>query len=481
MQVTSAGIDVNSIVAQLMTVERLPLDRLTQKESDVTLRINAVSQVQGALSTLQLAVNKLAGASLYSSVRASVSGDGLAAAVTDASQAEKGSYAIKVTTLASSQALASGQFDAATDVLGNGTLTLTVGETTQEIEIDAESNTLAGVRDAINAAKAGVTASIVADGDQVRLTLTVDATGAANTVKLTVVEEGTEAADPENLDATGLSRLAFDDSIALGEGETTAPGRNLEQTRAAADAGFEVNGLALTAASNKVTGVIAGISLDLKKASDETVNLVTIDRDGAPIRAAVNEFIKAYNDLDKVIRGVTSYDPANRTAAILNGDSSVRSVQTQVRNLLRASKTPGEAGDFLGLSDVGIEVARDGTVSLNAAKFDAALADPDKLARLMTATSGSESAQGIAVRFKAFTDAALNSGGALPSRVKGLQSQIEGLKNDQERISVRLEQTEARLRKQYTALDTLLATMSSTSDSLANALSALPKIDNGNR
>lgn len=471
---SSTGLDVSSIVGQLMTIERRPLATLASKEAAVTARIAALSRVQGAVSGLQAAAATLAKAVTFTGHRAAVAGDGVAAAVTDSAKAVAGSYAIKVTTLAASHALASGQFDAATDVLGNGTLRLQLGAGTPvDIAIGAGSNTLAGVRDAINGAKAGVTASLVTDGGKQRLTLTATATGAASTIKLTVQEDGSTFGDAVNLDETGLSRLAFDGAVALTPPATTAPGRQMLQTRAAADAQFEVNGLALSATSNKVTGVIDGVALDLKLASATAVATLTIERDTAAVRTVLTDFVKTYNDLDKTIRDLTAYDAANRRAAILNGDSSVRSLQGQLRSITRSAMSAA-GGDYTTLSQVGLEVGRDGSLSVNAARLDAALADPDKLARLFTTTADDEAARGFGVRLKSFADALVSEDGLLPSRTKGLQAQVEVINKQEERLNLRLTLVEQRLKRQYSALDVALQRMQGTSDSLANALKQLP-------
>jgi flagellar hook-associated protein 2 len=476
----TSSIDVNGIVSQLMTLERRPLQVLAQREVTVTARIAAVARVQGAVTSLQTAAAALAGAGTWNGVRASVSGEGAAAAVTDATKAAPGRYTLRVTQLATSQALASGQFDASSEVLGNGTMTLQVGSLTRTITVDASNNTLAGIRDAINAAQAGVTASVVNDGSKFRLTLVANDTGAANTIRLTVLEQGTVAGDAANGDSTGLSRLAFDGSIEIVPPATTAPGRNLVQTRAAADAAFEINGLALTSSGNRISGAIEGVSLDLRRASDTAISEITVERDRAGMRSAVENFIKAYNDLDRTIRDVTSFDPTTRRGAVLNGDGAMRTLHDQLRAVLRSTMSAANSGDFTRLSEVGLEVGRDGSLSLNATRFEAALADTARLERLFRATHESDdSARGFGVRLENLAKAVVGTEGLLPARARGLRSQIDSINKQEDQINQRMVLIEARLRKQYTALDAQLARMQSTSSSLANALNQLPGANSG--
>jgi len=470
----TSALDVNNIVSQLMTLEQRPLAVLQQREAAVTSRIAAFSRVQGAVSSLQTAAAGLALPATWSSSSAKVTGDGVGAAVTDGSKASVGSYAIKVTQLARAQALASGQFDTSTDVLGNGALTLQVGAKTTTVTLDATNNTLAGVRDAINAAKAGVTASVVNDGTRFRLTLVATDTGASNAIRMTALEEGTLPADAANGDDIGLSRLTFDSAVALTPPATTAAGRNMIETRAAADALYEINGLSLSSSKNTISGAIEGVTINLKAESETAVTTIDIGRDTESMRAAVSAFIKAFNDLNGTINSVTSFDATTRKGAVLTGDSAVRAIQTQVRGLVREPKS-GVDGDYTNLSSIGIEVARDGSLTLNSAKFTSAVVDPTKLAALFTATSTTQDgARGFGVRFENLAKAIVGSDGLLPGRTKSLQSQIDAINKQEERISARLVLTEARLRKQYSALDTQLSLMQNTSASLTNALRSLP-------
>jgi len=479
--VSGSGLDVNAIVSQLMTLEKRPLTVLTQRETQVTARITALSRVQGGVSALQNAAASLAKTTTFSAMRSSVSGDGLTAAVTNSTAAAAGTYQVKVNSLASSHALASQVF-AASDQVGTGSLTIqfgsvsgstftpATGSSATPISITSSNNTLAGIRDAINAAKVGVTASVVSDNAGSRLSLIANDTGLANTIRVAV----DDSSDGSNTNNQGLSRLSFDPTITLSPGNETGNGRQMLQTRAPVDASYEVNGLALTSSSNKVTTAISGVTLDLKLASASAVNTINVERDTLSIRMAVDSFIKAYNDVDRVMRDVTAYDPANRKGAVLNGDSAVRSVQSQLRTLLGSQMSAG-TGDFSTLSAVGIEVGKDGSLSLSATRFDAALADPSKMSRLFTTTSeDSDSARGFGVRFEALGKLIAGPSGLLPGRTSSQQSQIDSIAKQKIRLNDRLDQIERRLRLQYAGLDAQLARMQGTSSSLSNALSQLP-------
>lgn len=479
---SGSGLDVNAIVSQLMTFERRPLAALTQREVEATSRISALSRLQGGVSALQRAAATLSRSSTFTSMRATAAGDGVAAAVTDSTAAVAGTYQVKVTGLANAHALASQAF-AANEAIGTGTLTIRLGSVSGNaftptanssaipITITEANNTLAGIRDAINAAKVGVTASVVTDNAGSRLTLLASDTGRSNTILVDV----DDASDGSNTNNQGLSRLSFDPTQTLPSGDTTGAGRQLLETRAPLDATFEVNGLALTSSSNKATAAISGVTLDLRKASADAVTTVNVERDTQSIRGAIDSFIKAYNDVDKVLRDVSAYDPVNRKAGVLNGDSTVRSIQSQLRGLLGAQMS-ASIGDFTTLSAVGIQFGKDGSLSLSTARFDAALADTGKLSRLFTATSDTiDSARGFGVRFEAFGKQIAGTDGVLPSRTSSQQTRIDAIAKQKIRLNDRFDDVERRLRQQYASLDSQLSKMQGTSTSLASALSQLPR------
>ncbi len=197
--------------------------------------------------------------------------------------------------LRSSQSLSSTAFTATSDVVGTGTLTLSLGTSTYnsgtdtvdptsfvaksgvssvDITIDGTNNTLAGVRDAINAADAGVNASIINDGSGYRLVFEVKTTGAENAFNISV-------ADRRRFKQYGcewVSRLAFNTSVT-----------NLDQTKAASNASLTINGLAVSSASNSVADAVEGVTFSLKETTESPVT-ITVARDTAKAESRFRRF-----------------------------------------------------------------------------------------------------------------------------------------------------------------------------------------------
>lgn len=368
-----SGLDINSLVSQLMALEQRPLSLLSTKEARLQAQLSAYGSLKGALASFQSTVAALATPAKFSAVKASVA-DTTVLAASAAPSAAAGSYSIEVQTLAQAQKLKSGTFAASSTTVGTGTLTIQFGtysggsftlnpdKAAQTITIGSANASLAGVRDAINAANAGVTAGIINDGSTYRLVISSKDAGLANALKITVADD-----DLANTDAAGLSQLVYDAST----GGTT----NLAQTVAAQNATAVIDGITVTKATNTITDAIEGVTLNLLKEGSTTT--LTVAKDVAGVKASVESFVKAYNDLNKTIVGLSRYDAENKQASTLTGDATVRSVQNQLRNLFNtALATAG--GGLSSLADIGVAFQTDGTLKLDSGKLTTALNDSAK-------------------------------------------------------------------------------------------------------
>lgn len=372
-----SGLDIDKIVSELIAAERAPTTkRLDAKEAGIQAQLSGIGTLKGTLADFRTAIAGINNAAQFQNLSATASNDTLFSATTT-SAAQAGSYDIKVTQLAQAQRLVTSEnyrFAAVTDTLGTGTLTFSFGstagdvftentaKTAKTVTIDASSNTLAGVRDAINKANIGVRANIINDGTGYRLSIGVTDSGAANGLKISVADGD---GDPTN--QAGLSRLAYDPTLADG-----VAGKNMTQTIAAQNTLLTVDGLAVTSASNSVVGVVPGVTLSLKSKSDTSATL-TIAQDSAAANKAVEAFVTAYNKLISTSKSLTVYNATTGEKGALVGDSSVRSITGQVRNILTSAVT-GAAGSVHSLTEIGISLQRDGTLTLDSGKLQTALA-----------------------------------------------------------------------------------------------------------
>lgn len=383
-----SGLDINGIVKQLMAVEQRPLASLDSKEAKQQTQLTAFGSLKGALSSFQSSLAALANPAKYTAIAASIA-DNTLANVSATPTAGTGSHSIEIQTLAQSHKLKSANFAATTTAVGSGTITLQFGtysggtftlnpdKSAQSITIAPSNASLAGIRDAINLANAGVSASIVNDGTGNRLVIASKDTGLSNALKITTTDD-----DANNTDNAGLSQLVYDAST----GGTT----NLTQTVAASNATLVIDGISISKASNKITDAIEGVTLDLLKTNLGSTTTLNLSRDTASIQGAVTSFVKAYNDLNKTIVDLSKYDTATKRASILTGDSTIRSVQTQLRNTISDPLTTAGGGLSL-LAEVGISFQVDGTLKLDSTKLSKVMSDSTKDVSTLFASIGKTS------------------------------------------------------------------------------------------
>lgn len=370
-----SGLDINGLVSQLMALERRPLALLDQKEAGLQAKVSAYGAIKGALSSFRNTVATLATPAKFTAAKASVA-DSTVLTASAAASASAAGYSVEVQALAQAHKLKSGAFAATTSTIGTGTLTVQFGtysagsftlnpdRPAAAIIIDSGKSSLAGVRDAINAANAGVSAGIINDGSSDRLVISSKDGGAAGALRITVAD-----GDGNNTDNAGLSQLAYDAS--------TGGTANLTQTVAAQNAVLVIDGITVSKASNSISDAIEGVTLNLLKTNLGSPTTLNVVRDTAGVRAAVESFVKAYNDLNKTLTDVSKYDAANKKASTLTGDATVRSVQSRLRSLFNTTLSTA-GGGLTALSDIGVTFQNDGTLKLDSGKLDAVLNDATK-------------------------------------------------------------------------------------------------------
>ncbi len=467
-----SGLDVNSIITQLMAVESKPLDALKTAASGLNTKISTFGKIQGLFSTLQSKANALTSLTLWSQTTATPS-DTSAIKVTTGSGSAAGSYSVNVQKLAVAQTATAAAQPSADSQLNAGTLKIELGTWTGDVnnpfaaktgsspitvEISENDTSLTAIRDKINAAGAGVVASIVNDASGARLSIRSKDTGAENAFRLTATETFDDGDDTK-----GLSILNYDQ----GGGPS-----QMTLGASAIDAQLQINGISVRSASNTLTDVVDGLSLTLMKETASPVS-VAVAADTASIKTKITEFVTAYNDIANQLRTQTVYDSDTKTAGTLQGDSAAVSLLNQLRTVINVASSASST--FTRLSDVGITMGSDGTLSVDDAKLTNAMGNLPELKKVLTATGADSASSGFIRRYKALADAALSTGGTFDSKNTSLQSMLSRNTKSQDDMQNRLDQTEARLRRQYTALDGQMASLNSLSSYVTQQMAMLAK------
>lgn len=437
-----SGLNVTELVSQLVAAERAPTDsRLSAIETSTKAQISAFGSIKAALSGVESALKKLDGDAGMPGRKTSVGADaGFTASA--GSSAALGTYSVVVEQLATAHKLQSAA--AAKDAqIGNGTLTLQVGDgETFDVTIESGKGTLADIRDAINAQAAGkgVSATLVrGDGGDV-LVLSSATVGSQGAISI--------SASGGN---GGLSALA-------------TSGGSMTVATAAQDAVVSVDGISRSVSSNRVTDLIDGVTIDLTKAKPGEAFSLEVSSDPSTLKASVLGFISAYNTALSALRTQSAAGGEGKAAGPLSGDAAPRAIMQSLRNAI--------GGSYAELSALGLKTAVDGSLSLDGSKFDAAMAaNPGAVKGLL----GENAEFGKNVRDMLHNF--VGDQGLLSDRSKGLDSRIKSLTQQRTALDARMERLEASYRRQFTALDAMMAQMQSTSSYISQQLSSLSSLN----
>jgi len=431
-----SGLDVKSIVSQLVALEKQPLTKLQTKADTVKAQVSTFGQIKSMISALSDAVRGLSSVTGWNAVTAT-SSDSASVSVSAIGGASPTVFSVGVTTLAKAQATTSAAVTPSGSAVGAGTLKLALGSGSfVDIEV-SDTDTVANVASTINGAGAGVTATVLTDASGDRLMLRSSKTGLEAAFTLSVTADADT--DPDDANGIGLSRLVV--------GSTT--------TQAAADAEATVNGVTVTSASNVFENTVAGVTFTALKETTTPAE-ITIAKDLSKVKTNIETFVKAYNEINKAINEATKYDASTKTAGLLQGDSTVLGLQSALRGILQ-SGTSG--GAFSRLSDIGITQQLGGELTIDSAKLDAALLNPDDLKNLFRASTSDAMTDGLATKLQTFTTGLMAATGFFSTKEGSLQRALDRNSQDQTKVNERAARVEAQLNKRYSALDAQMASL----------------------
>ncbi|PKO33485.1 MAG: flagellar hook protein [Betaproteobacteria bacterium HGW-Betaproteobacteria-7] len=430
------GLDANSIVSKLMSLEQIPLTALNAKTTAFNAKLSSFGQLKSALSTLQTAAKTLADPNKLAAYTATAADTEIVKAQANFF-ASAGTYSVEVLNLASAQKRYSNTAYASSTSFGAGTLTFNVNGVDKDVELTG-SNSLIEVRAAINAANTGVTASIISGDSGDRLVLTSTTEGTAGAFTLSV----------NSADANLQSLASFD----LANPFSTN----------AQDAQAKIDGILVTSSTNTLSTAVNGLTLTLTKVG---TTQLTVAKDTGKVSEAVNTFVKAFNDVITRVKSESAYDTTTKTGKPLNAESTVRSVM----QILAGARTTVPASlsgtPFETLSTLGISIQKDGQLVVDSTKLTAAI-NTDS-----AAVENTLGAYGTA--FSNALESIVSSTGLIANREDGIKRSISLLGADKERLQFRLDSIEKRYRAQFTALDTLVSSLQTTGSYLSQQLASL--------
>jgi len=427
-----SGLNLEGLVADLMKVERRPLDALQKKVTSYNTQISAMGTLASKLSALQTAAKSLKPDVLQSALdkfgtfKGSVANENVAS-VTPGTGALSGSYSLDVTQLAQAQK----SFFSA-DSFDGGEIEFTFGnDPSKNFSVTPSSDSLSAVANAINQAGKGVTATIV--------------NGTAGQQLILTGEEGEENAFSV-VGASPINEIQAQNAL------------------------LKIDGISVTSSSNTVKDAVTGVTVQLKEVGSTTMKVESDYSD--KLKKGLEDFVKAFNDVISTVNSLGSYDAEKKVAGALNGNSLLRDAQTTLRNLVfdQTSSLEDGNGEAMMLSKLGITFQKDGTLAIDNDKLTAAINKDPNLIANFTAEIGD--------RFNAGLDRLAGTGGMIQLATDGMRNSVRELGKRQEALEARMEAIEARYRKQFGALDSMIASMNKTSNYLAQQLSSIAPRNN---
>ncbi|MBT9551831.1 MAG: flagellar filament capping protein FliD [Hydrogenophaga sp.] len=449
----ASGLDIQSIVSQLVALEKAPLTQLKSQATSFQTKLSTMGTIKSQVAALGDAAAKLSKNTGWDAVKATSSNPS-AIGVTVKAGAPATSVTMTVQNLAKAQSTASTAVPTGT-AMGTGSMTIELGQWTGSsfaagsgtpvtIDIAAGEDSLAEIAAKINESDAGVSATVLKDASGERLLMRSKDTGVENAFRITVADD-----DGEDADASGLSRLAFSVGNANG----------MSRSQSAENALATINNVSVSSASNTLSGTLTGMTMQLSQVTTAPVE-IEVSNNTEAINANVKAFVDAYNALNTTLATATRYDEATKIAGPLQGDSTTVGLQNALRGMMRSvsSSTP-----YSRLSDVGIELKSGGKLEIDATKMDAAMDNLDDLKALFTTTGSDPTAVGFGWKIKTFAEGLIDSDGTVTNKTEAIQASIKRNTLNQERVNDKAARSEKRLLAQYNAMDASVGKLNSLS------------------
>jgi flagellar hook-associated protein 2 len=450
-----SGLDINSIVSQLVNAERAPQEnRLASKEAIIQARLSAYGSLKSALSSFQSSLSALKDADTFGK-RSATSSEPTIFSATSTTSAAAGIYSVQVEQLATKHKVASQAYTDSASVVGSGSLSFTQNGESFSVTIAEGEDSLSAIRDAVNNAEGntGIAASIVTDQNGAHLVFSSSKSGVENAIKIDVT--------PGALDSGDLSQLAFDPAL-VNQLST------MIQKAEALDSIVIVDGFTQTSANQKIEGMIEGVTLDLKTAKPGESFSLEVKLDTGSVKKSIESFVSNYNKLITTLNDLTAFDPEANTAGLLQGDSATRTVANRLRTEI-GTLVSGLGVELDSLAEMGITTGDKGKLKIDSEKLTSVL-DTD-FANIAGVFSGDN---GYATRLDAVIGNLTVGGGILDNRTEALKAQVDRIGDQREALSKRMVVIQARYQAQFSALDSLLSQLNSTGAFLNQQLENLP-------
>ena len=449
-----SGLKLADILDSLTTAEKAQLAPISKQQTSYTAKLSAYGTLKNSLEAFQTANTALNKADLFTATTTTSSSSAFSATTTGGAIA--GKYTISVSQLAQAQTLTTRntQPDNKTAIASaDSKITIQQGGDKKPVtvNISAADSSLTGIRDAINKANAGVSASVINVGNgEYRLSITSTETGKDNAMTLTV-----------SGDAALQSFMGYN-------GTSADAGNGMLESVTAQNALLKVNNVDIENSSNTISDALEDITLNLTDTTTGNQTL-TITKDTSKAETAIKTWVDAYNTLQDSFASLTKYtkvdagtDSQDTSNGALIGDSTLRTIQTQLKSML--SNTTGGT-DFKTLSQVGITTdPMTGKLELDSTKLKKTLTENPTAVKDLVVGDGKKT--GITTTMSSNLTNWLSSKGIIQAAKDGVSKTLNSLTEDYNNTSTRIDNIVAQYKAQFTKLDVMMSKLNTTSDYL---------------
>lgn len=440
-----SNIDLQGILEKLKAADQIPITRIKAQQIQYQDQLAEFEAVNTKLLAVKSNALDLSLSTTFSARQISSSQTSFLTATVSAS-ASVGISTVTVGRLAKQNSWQSSGVATADAVVGSGTgsFAYTVDGTQSSVAVTA-TTTLQQLSDAINndANNPGVTASVMDDG-----------TGTATAFHLVLVSNETGEANAVTI-GTNNTSLTFTEVQGLAE---------------SLDAEVTINGITYQRATNTITDIISGVTLNLEAPGASTLKITS---DTASVKEKILAMIAAYNAAAKEIADNSQYDQETKVAGALSGVSTFRTMTSQLNQTLLTS-IGGLGGAYDNLADIGLSFDRDGTASMDETVLSAALESNPEDVQLLLVGDTTTGIDGVATLLnEQLRDITKPSRGVIANEKERVDQTIQRLDDQIESMTIRLNNKYDLLTKQFVQLDTLLSSFQKQGDFLNAQIASL--------
>lgn len=444
VRMNGVGTGLSSMVDQIMAAEREPIKNLEGKKKNIETRMSLVQDLEGKLNAIKSSLGGIVGNAKFQDYDLAVSDPDVIAGSVLAEKAVPGNWKLEVMRLAESSGTLS-NIVSPDAKLGVGYLKFNTPDGDKSVYINDSNNTLKGIAQAINTGGLGISATVVQDGadgsDGSRLILSSDYYGNNQDVEF-----------PTIYLLDGQDDLFFD------------------KERESKNGLIKINGFEVEVVGNKLEEVIPGVSLDLKSAKPGKSVDINLTENYKAIETKMRGFVDAMNGTLGFIQTQSRMDEKTDTSKTLGGDSSIRGIESRLRQMLQA--TVYGAGEINRLSQLGVEFNRSGTLEFKEDKFNKVLKEKPREVLAFLKGDGSLNG-GFIGKVRMGIDAATNSQtGMVSSKKKGLQSQITQIDRNIDSKEKSLATKEDQMRKKFSKMEETMAKLQAQSAQIGSGVGA---------